>query len=105
MTVIPDSLPFEDPLKLEFLSKVVIPEGIKMVQKYLKIDSVGSLPVLASAIDMCPITANYEIPETVKNEAQQVDYIVLIEVENNPTSSTLARARYCLHCMILENNF
>lgn len=96
MAITPDSIKFQNEKNRDFLDKMVIPEGIKQLQKLFKIDSSGMLPVLGDAADECKFTKDYEIPASIKNEEQETDYILLVDAQYKPGNFYKAKATYCV---------
>ena len=96
MLVAPSSLPFESPEKYEFLVNAILPVGLEYYQKRLKVNTTGKLPVLGSSTSSCTGYGGITIPDSIKNEAQETDYILFIGVENEPDRRWLAYAAPCI---------
>jgi hypothetical protein len=86
---------FIDPKKKDYFMNLVLPEAMKELQSYFKIDSTKYLPAFGSKLDICTDDGIITVPEKYRTQSTEADFIIFIGVIDEP-GSTLGYASFCV---------
>lgn len=94
---------FSDPKKKEFMEKVVIPEGIKILQSRFKPKTGGEIPPFNPTEAGCNDDGKFTIDNSAYTNPTQGDFILFISTLSD-NSDTLAYATSCFYGTLPKNN-
>ena len=92
---------FQDPRKANFMSKFIIPEGIKIIKQKIKIRSARVIPPFDPFGNNCNDTqrngrANIDIRTDYHKKVTRADFLLYVGVVNDPNDNFLAYATFCV---------
>lgn len=85
---------FKDPKKKEFMEKVVVPEGIKILQSRFKVKKGGEIPPFNPTESYCNDDGKFTIDNSPYTNPTQGDFILFLSILSD-NSDTLAYATSC----------
>ena len=87
---------FSDSKKKDFMMNFVIPEGIRVLESKLKVNSNQIIPAFDPEANYCDDNGLLSFNSSYKNGTTEGDFILFLGVTNAPSEGYLAYATFCL---------
>ena len=95
-----DLVKFKDKKKANFMKRFIIPEGIRVLKRKLKVRSNRRIPrfdpFASECNDMANGRPNIDIKSKYHKKELRADFLLYVGVVNRPQESWLAYATYCV---------
>ena len=96
---------FSDQKKKDFMMNFVIPEGVRVLQSKLKVNSNQTIPAFNPTNNYCDDNGLLTFDSKYQNGTTEGDFILFLGVTNKPSEGYLAYATFCLLGKYLKSTF